>query len=130
MATATATPISAATATATATAITGLTLLRFADAKAAASHILTIEAIDGRLAEFSGGKGDKGKSAGTTSFAVHGDVEVDNGTEVRKKRTDFVLVGCEGQIAHVEFHLNIQELRTDKLNAGRPLWTATLGVTG
>ncbi len=124
MATATATPISAATA------ITGLTLLRFADAKAAASHILTIEAIDGRLAEFSGGKGDKGKSAGTTSFAVHGDVEVDNGTEVRKKRTDFVLVGCEGQIAHVEFHLNIQDLRTDKLNAGRRLWTATLGVTG
>jgi hypothetical protein len=107
-----------------------LPLLRFADAKAAASHILAIEAIDGSLAEFSGGKGDKGKSAGTTSLAVHGDVEVDNGTEVRKKRTNFVLVGCEGQIAHVEFHLNIQELRTDKLNAGRRLWTATLGVTG
>lgn len=114
--------------TAAAAAFAGLAFLSLADTEAAAAHVLSVEAVDGSFTEFTGGKSHKGKSSGTAGLAVHGNVKVYNGTEIAEERTNFVLVGCEGQIAHVEFHLNILELRADKLECRKALAWATLEV--
>ena len=67
--------------------------MRFTDAEGAAIHVLAIKSADGGFALLAGVEGYKSEPTGTTSFTVHGNVEIGDTTEIFEEAADIVLGG-------------------------------------
>src|SRR5690348_8925337 len=90
-------PAAAATAAATAT---GLTRLRFVHAQRTAAHVLAVQFAD------SGLRGglihlDEAEAAGAAGLAIGDQFHRVHGAELLELLTDFIFIGGERQIAHI-----------------------------
>ena len=99
-ATATASTAAGAATTAAATTAATLTLLRFVDAQGTASHVLTVQRLDGTLCvrtrHF-----HEAEAAGAAGFAIVQDGDVGDGAMFREEIAKIIFSGLKGEITYV-----------------------------